>query len=143
MSLDDFIDLEETHNLLGLGDDTSFDEVISYTLLPYTYLTFSMLSITEDNLTNYTDQQISNIKILIAANIGCMLIKKDPDFGQKHNVKKVGNVTESYLRRVGDDVQDWCVFADELIDEIEASLGISYGQTAERPGLSDEFSEPY
>lgn len=34
MSLDDFIDLEETHNLLGLGDDTSFDEVISYILLP-------------------------------------------------------------------------------------------------------------
>jgi hypothetical protein len=143
MAPDDFIDLDYVRKALGLNNVIKFDEVIADVLLPYTYLTFSQLGITEDNLVQYTEQQISLIQQAISANIGCFLVKKDPEFGQKYNVWKVGNVSKGFLRRNKTDIPHWCDFYTELLLYVDDALGVSHAGTATRPGLSNEYSEPY
>ncbi|NMC34826.1 MAG: hypothetical protein GYA36_20590 [Veillonellaceae bacterium] len=140
---DDFVDLEYIHDGLGLGEETKFDEVITNIILPYTYVTFSQLGITEDNLTQFTEQQLSLIRTAIAVNIGCFLVKKDPEFGQKYNIWKVGNVSKGFLRRNKTDIPHWCDYYTELLLYVSAELGISHAETAIRPGLNDEYSRPY
>jgi hypothetical protein len=143
MALDDFIDLDFVHNALGLSDETKFDEIIANVLLPYTYMTFSQLGITETDLTNYTEQQIANIQMVVAVNLGCFLVKTDPEFGQKYNVWKVGNVSKGYLRRIKTDVDTWCDYYSELLIYVDNDLGITRSGTAKRPGLYDDYPIPY
>ena len=143
MALDDFVDLDFVHNAIGLGDETKFDEIIANVLLPYTYLTFSNLGITEANLASYTQQQIVNLQMLVAINIACFLVKVDPEFGQKYNVWKVGNVSKGFLRRSKADIPNWCDFYSELLMQIEDELGIAHGMTAKRPGLINDYPIPY
>lgn len=140
---DDFVDLDYVRDILGLGNITKFDEVIANALLSYIYLTFSQLGITEADLAGYNEQQLSIIQTAVAANIGCFLVKKDPEFGQKYNIWKVGNVSKGFLRRVKADIPHWCDFYTELLLYVGDELGITHARTARRPGLQDEYSRPY
>ena len=153
MNATGFIDLEYVHNALGLGDDTEFDNVISLLLEPHTILTFNILGIDETifSTVKFYSPQFPDIELdaktlvkqLIAAKIGCELIKKDPEYGQKLSRWKVGNTEEGYQRRVDTDVDDWCDEYWDLLLEAEAIFGTGHIQTTMRRGLRRDYYPPY
>jgi hypothetical protein len=148
--MDNFVTMDFVHKSLMLGDEIKFDEVISYAIEPNTSVVFGHLRIQESDLPQIALRLrmdlpvlITTIQELIATRIGCQIIKKDPEFGQKLNRWRVGNADEGFQRRVDTDMDDWCTYYNEMLLEVESMTGTGHMASGQRRGIYREYNEPF
>jgi hypothetical protein len=152
MNVEGFIDLDYVRHTLMMPDTvTKYDEVISFVLEDQTIQVFNHLGIDETVFGNYnwpsptfTEVQLdptSLVKHVIAARIGCQIMKSDPSFGEKYNRWKVGNTEKGFQRRIKYDYEDWCEYSARVMGEAESMIQ-GHADSVVRRGLLDDFNSP-
>ena len=133
------LSIEDVKILLGLdGDD--HDELIGMIIPIQTSYVQQLLG---KNIEEFTETEMDIFTLLLIASIGCYLIKVIPDFGTKRFNYRVGNVSETFMRRYYRDYEDWCDFYNNLIDDLENLLELNTSSVIKRSGVTDEYTRPY
>lgn len=135
------VEVEDIKLALGLEGE-EYDQIIEM-IIPLQLIHISKTLDFDLTSIETGSEAESLVKLLLIAATGCYLIKVIPDFGTKTFNYRVGNVSETFMRRYYRDFDDWCDYYDFLLSELASILGTGRVKTFKRLGVSDAHPKPY